>query len=210
MRVFKENQRWSVSPFEERIENLLWVMTGAFRPEDLAVFAIRRHGFGSDSGTLSYPEDLDPGEVIPPMGHIVVSIPPYDDARTFFVSESEYLEVLAAYCEAQGLPEERDLVTEFRRDQSIEDNLPVRNAARCIADFQKLLPLLEARGWTRGPEMIRSKGGLAFTTHYDRPLKGLLSITRRSLQTHANENPEWVADHHSLLSALEELLESMD
>lgn len=35
-------------------------------------------------------------------------------ARTCFVAESDYLEVLAAYCEAQGLTSERDALLEFR------------------------------------------------------------------------------------------------
>jgi hypothetical protein len=103
------------SPSPEDTHRLIEDVIRCWRIEELAGFALARHGYGSGIGYgVTYPADLDPGD--PPMPPDTVEIYGGDGAMfELVIAEATYLAVLAEVLRRNGLTRDAVAVADLSR-----------------------------------------------------------------------------------------------
>ena len=208
VRVHKDGPDLKVQPETPENQEILAAILSHGSPHRLAMFALREHGYGNDTHSVTYPGDRESDEESIPAGKIELHC---HGAGTpaLLVTRTQYLEVLAAYCIAEGLKEKGNLIREFIAKPGIKRKLREARPELCLRRWQKFMPYLEKRGWKISNDMIRAPGeAMAYHIEYDGDLNVLYEYLKGNLKKNPDARGSWKTVHLEITEALEEFFKA--
>jgi hypothetical protein len=212
MQVFKSGISIVVDPDLPELRDALDAILSVRSLDSLVSSALRQHGFMSEGWSAIYFSDEQDWEVTNeiPDGFMEICCFGCGDEVGILIEVDRYLQLLIEVCKFQKLNKRAELLTKFRDNPGIANDLIEADPLKCKDRWRKFIPFLENNGWCIVGTMIESPHSTIkfHATEYDEDLEVICRDAKLVIKNYPLGIKEVMEDYKSLVKTLEYFFDS--